>query len=401
MTGWVLLASGAVIAGAGVLAGVSAAAVRRVELYRWAAEGMPGAGAAATLLEAPGRVLRAAHGVATGGVILCGIGLAQLVAGLPPLLLVGAVALIAVPAILTLGYAVPRALGRRWCRAVVRRAVPWLRRLAVVFAPFFPRSLEPRARAALDARLRGDELEEKVDRDELPALSGVLSFSERPIREVMTPRTEIVAVREGATLEQVGQVFAESGYSRIPIYHESLDNILGMIYAFDLLKVTPASELPLRPVTTAPGSKPSADLLFEMQRERRQFAVVLDEYGGTAGIVTFEDLLEELVGEIFEEYDSRTYGDGLGTEVVEATGATETEEIAARFQVSLPEEAETIGGLLARAAGRIPQTGERYLLGGLEFDILAATPVRLERVLVRRGPVRSISLERQDRSETE
>jgi len=168
-----------------------------------------------------------------------------------------------------------------------------------------------------------------------------------------------------------------------------------------LLKVTPAAELPLRQVTTAPGSKPSADLLFEMQRERRQFAVVLDEYGGTAGIVTFEDLLEELVGEIFEEYDSRTQGDGVGSDVVEASGATETEEIAARFHVALPAGSETIGGLLARAAGRIPQAGERYLLGGLEFDILTATPVRLERVLVRRGPVRSISLERQERSEAE
>ena len=394
MIGWVLVAAGTLLASAGVLAGVSAAAVRRVHLYRWATGGLPGAGAAAVLLAAPGRVLRAAHGLTTGGVILSGLGVAELVHELPPILGVGAVVLIALPILLAAVYSVPRAMGRRWPQRIVRRAVPWLRRLAVVFA------LQPRARAALDARLRGGEPDEDLDRDELPVLAGVLAFSERPIREVMTPRTEIVAVREGASLDEVGRLFSESGYSRMPLYRDSLDNIVGMIYAFDLLKVMPGAELPLRPVTSAPGSKPCADLLFEMQRERRQFAVALDEYGGTAGIVTFEDLLEELVGEIFEEYDWRTYSDGSTADLVEATGATPTEEIAARFEVSLSEDAETIGGLLARAAGRIPQTGERYVLGGLEFDILAATPVRLERVLVRRGPVPSISLERPKRSET-
>ncbi len=399
MIGWALVAAGTLLAGAGVLAGVSAAAVRRVHLYRWATGGLPGAGVAAVLLAAPGRVLRAAHGLTTGGVILSGLGVAEIVHGLPPILGVGAVLLIALPALLAVVYAVPRAMGRRWPQRIVRRAVPWLRRLAVVFAPFFPRALQPRARAALDARLRSGEADENLDREELPVLAGVLAFSERPIREIMTPRTEIVAVREGAPLDEVGRLFSESGYSRMPLYREPLDNIVGMIYAFDLLKVTPGGELPLRPVTSAPGSKPCADLLFEMQRERRQFAVVLDEYGGTAGIVTFEDLLEELVGEIFEEYDWRTYSVG-STDLVEATGATPIEEIVARFEVSLPEDAETIAGLLARAAGRIPQTGERYGLGGLEFDILAATPVRLERVLVRRGPVPSISLERPERSET-
>ena len=400
MIGWFLVAAGTLVAGAGVLAGVSAAAVRRVHLYRWATGGLPGAGAAAVLLAAPGRVIRAAHGLTTGGVILSGLGVAELAQGLPPVLAIAVVALIALPALLIVVYAVPRAMGRRWPQRIVRRAVPWLRRLAVVFAPFFPRALQPRARAALDARVRTGESEEDLDRDELPVLAGVLAFSERPIREVMTPRTDIVAVREGATLDEVGRLFSESGYSRMPLYSESLDNIVGMIYAFDLLKVTPGAELPIRPVTTSPGSKPCADLLFEMQRERRQFAVVLDEYGGTAGIVTFEDLLEELVGEIFEEYDWRTYSVGSTADLVEATGTTPIAEIAVRFEVSLPEDSETIAGLLSRAAGRIPQTGERYALGGLEFDILEATPVRLERVLVRRGPVPSISLERPKRSET-
>jgi putative hemolysin len=165
-----------------------------------------------------------------------------------------------------------------------------------------------------------------------------------------------------------------------------------MVYAFDLLKIAPGAELPVRPVATAPGSKRCSDLLFEMQRERHQVAVVLDEYGGTAGVVTLDDLLRELVSDIFGEQEPSAEQPAGGPELAEATGATPTEEIAARFRVELPEDLETVGGLLARAAGRIPQTGERYALGGLEFDVVEATPTRLERVLVRRGPVPTIPL---------
>ncbi len=394
MIGWALVVLGALIAGSGVVAGVSAAAVRRVDLYRWAAGDLPGAGAASTVLSAPGRILRAAHGVATSGVILSALGMAEVARGLPQPLASGALLLAGIPLLLGVVYALPRAVGRRWPAGTVRRTVPWLRRLAAIFAPFFPRAADAGPGSALDARLRGGDAEESLERDQLPVLSEVLLFTERPIREVMTPRTEIVAVREGASLEEVGRLFADSGYSRIPIYRESLDNILGMIYAFDLLKVAPGAELPLRPIASAPGSKPCADLLFEMQRERRHLAVVLDEYGGTAGIVTFEDLLEELVGEIFEEHDEVRSEDAPAVRLLEATGATPLEEVSAHYGVALPEEAETIGGLLARAAGRIPQVGERFVMAGLEFDVLSATPTRLERVLIRRGPVPSVSLER-------
>ncbi len=392
MTAWLLVGAGGLAATVGMLAAVAAAAVRRVDLYRWAAGGRPGGAAASLLLEAPGRIVRAAQGLVTSGVLLSGFGLAALTADLPEPLAVAAILLVAVPLVLMVTYALPRAMGRRWPDAILRRVIPLLRRLAGVFAPFAPAASAARVRAALDARPHPARADEQHDGEELPVLSGVLAFTERPIREVMTPRTEIVAVREGASLEQVGRVFAESGYSRLPVYHESLDNIGGMIYAFDLFRITPGAELPLRPVSTAPGSKRCADLLFEMQRERHQVAVVLDEYGGTAGIVTFEDLLQELVSDIFGEQEPRRERDEPAPELVEATGATSTEEIAVRFGVELPGDTETIGGLLARAAGRIPQTGERYVLGGLEFDVLAATPTRLERVLVRRGPVPTIPL---------
>lgn len=396
MSAWVLLSVGVVLAATATTAGVGAAAVRRVDLYRWVARRRSVGVAAGTLLSRPGRVFRAANGLAATGVLLAALGLAAIVARLPLPLAAGTVLLVAVPLLLVMAYALPRAIGRRWPETLVQGLVPWLRRLGVVFAPLAPRSAEAGERAVINAHTQAGDAETVLGSDELTVLSGVLAFTERPVREVMTPRTNIAAVREGASLEEVGRLFADSGYSRIPICRESLDNIIGMIYAFDLLKITPGSELPVRPVASAPASKHCADLLYEMQRERQQFAVVLDEYGGTAGIVTFEDLLEELVGEIFDEYDGRSYAERPMAELVEATGATPAEEIAARFEIALPADAETVGGMLARAAGRIPQTGERYTLAGLEFDVLAATPNRLERVLIRRGPVTPVALERGD-----
>jgi CBS domain containing-hemolysin-like protein len=220
----------------------------------------------------------------------------------------------------------------------------------------------------------------------------VLAFSQRPVREVMTPRTDIVAIRDGVTVEELGREFMSSGFSRLPVYRDSLDDVIGMVYVFDLLKVAPGAELPVRPMAMVPASKRAGETLFELQRDRRQIAVVLDEYGGTAGLVTFEDLLEELVGEIFDEHDDGHALPADAGRLLEVPGSTPVEDVAEAFDVRLPETAETISGLLTRQAGHIPRVGERYLLAGLEFDVLAATPNRLERILVRRGPVVVVSL---------
>ncbi len=387
MTAWILVLGGMVLAGLGVLTAVGASAIGRVELYRWAVGDAPGAGAADRLLQAPNRIVRASKGLATAGLSLTGLGVAPLVAPLPPVLLLAAVVLVVVPVALSLVYAGPRAAGRREADRVVREIVPTLMQLTPVLAPISDR---PTVRA--DERLSGPVA---ADRDELPALSGVLSFSHQSVREVMTPRTDIVAVKEGARVEELGRIFMGSGYSRLPMYRESLDDIIGMIYVFDLLKVAPGAELPIRAVMTVPASKRAGETLLELQRNRRQIAVVLDEYGGTAGIVTFEDLLEELVGEIFDEHDGKVPRLPTGIHLMEVQGSTPVDEVAQAFEVRLPEASETIAGLLARQAGRIPITGERYALAGLEFDVLAATPNRLERILVRRGPVPVVSLSRE------
>ncbi len=392
MSEWLLLGAGILVGGTAMTVAVGAAALRRVDLYRWVAQGRPGAAAAGAVLAAPARIHRMTTGVAAAGALIASLALPIIAAELPLWLALATVIFVAVPIVLVLTYALPRAIGRRWPETVVTLGVPWAHRLTRVVASFFPAGPDRHPRAILNALLHRRDAEELLDTWELNVLSGVLAFTERPLREVMTPRTDIVAVREGASLEEVGRLLRDSGYSRIPVYRDSLDNIIGMIYAFDLLRIAPGAELPLRPVTIAPAAKRCAELLFEMQSERHQFAVVLDEYGGTAGIVTFEDLLEELVGEIFDEYDAPAAGQQPAADVVEATGATTVESISARFEVALPVDAETVGGLLARAAGRIPRTGERYALAGLEFDVVSATPNRVERVLVRAGPVRVVNL---------
>lgn len=375
MIGWLLAGLGTALMAGGTAITTAAATVRRVDLYRWVTLGRPGAAAAGTLLAAPGRLMRAAAALGTVGAALVGSGAMALLAPLTPAGALAILVVVGVPVILMGAYTVPRLLAQPSATALVRTMVPWLSRVAPLLAPLGPPQIAQHGGEAPE----GD--------DQLTVLAGVVAFTERPVREIMTPRTEIVAVREGASLEQIAQVFADSGYSRLPVFRESLDDIVGIIYAFDILKIAPGAELPVRPVITTPAVKRCSDLLAEMQKERRYFAVVLDEYGGTAGIATLEDVLEELVGEIFDEYDVQAPVEAPGTELLEATGATPVDDLRVRFDADLPRHAETIGGLLAHAAGQIPRTGERYILGGLEFDVLQATPNRVERVVVRRLPV--------------
>jgi CBS domain containing-hemolysin-like protein len=385
---WIGLAAGLAISALGTTIAVSAAAVSRIELTRWISQRLRGAAVASTLFAAPGHMLRTGTAVGTVGVLLTGAALAASLRTLP--FGVTLVAIAAIPVVAAAVSGVARAVGQRWPDDILRRSTPLVRRLSV-FRMLMPLGSDEKRPTLSGALLAGDA-GDSASAEEIRVISGVLAFTERQARDLMTPRTEIVALQEGASLEQVARIFSESGYSRIPVYRDSLDNIIGMIYAFDLLKVTPGGELPLRPVAVTPGSKECAALLLDLQRERRQLAVVLDEFGGTAGIVTLEDLLEELVGEIFDDDEPLIDSGGWGPDLIEVNGTAPTTEVASHFGVDLPGEAETIGGLIARHAGRIPQPGERLHYQGLEFDVLQATPTRVDRLAVRRGPVRSVNL---------
>jgi len=153
--------------------------------------------------------------------------------------------------------------------------------------------------------LREGEFEHAGKPDELKIIGGVMQFADTALRDVMTPRNEIFAVAASDLPLDTARRVASSGYSRIPVYRESLDEIIGMLHVFDLLNSGGSAMPSLREVAYAPGSKPCNEMLFEMLRAQRHLAVVLDEFGDTAGIVTLEDMLELLVGEIRDEHDER------------------------------------------------------------------------------------------------
>jgi CBS domain containing-hemolysin-like protein len=217
-------------------------------------------------------------------------------------------------------------------------------------------------------------------------IDAVFEFSEKNAREVMTPRTEIIALDIDAKLEDVLAIVEESNFSRYPVYEESIDDIIGLVLIKDLLRLLipgaggdgSAAEgfqlrRLLRPVHVIPESREVEDVLADFKRRKEHMAVVLDEYGGTAGVITMEDLLEEIVGEILDEYDTtEDVSEPVLTRAGETivTGSTNIGELNERFGLDVPQEdATTIGGFVFGILGRLPQPGDRVIAGGAIFSV--------------------------------
>ena len=225
-------------------------------------------------------------------------------------------------------------------------------------------------------------------------IDAVFEFSEKNAREVMTPRTDLVALPVEATLSEVLSVVEESGLSRYPVYDESIDNIIGVVLAKDLLKLLApranieAFDLPsiMRPVHVIPGSREVEEVLADFKRLKEHMAVVLDEYGGTAGVVTMEDLLEEIVGEILDEYDTPEDEEApLHTHEDETLvpGSTHIGELNEHFSLAVPEEDyTTIGGYVFGVLGRLPVVGDRVIAGGAIFTVREMDGRRIESLSV-------------------
>ena len=378
---WLVVATGLLIAAFGATAGAALITVSRAELTRAVGRRLRGATPSLSWLAEVDAHLTAASATTSLGVLIVGAALPALLAGSGRRLLVVLLALVGVP--LTL----PRAQG------VADRVMPFLRPWSRVLGLVLPARTAKRPTDFRAIWREGAAVGLRAD-DEMVMVGGVMAFSVRPVREVMTPRTDLVAVDEEADLEDIRQVFAQSGYSRIPVFRGTLDEIVGLLHAFDLFKLRPGDPLPVRPVAVTPASRTCGDLLLDMQRERRHLAVVLDEFGGTLGIATLEDLLEELVGEIFDEHDEEVRPEPAGGPVVfETDGNVSPEAIEERFGVALPPgQSSTVAGLIVEWAGRIPNPGERFLVRGLELDIIEASPTRIERLIIRAGGVPALPL---------
>jgi len=249
-------------------------------------------------------------------------------------------------------------------------------------------TLDTAAAAPAAAEPQEDVISQEEGRE---LLQSVVDFTETVAREVMTPRPDIVAIRVDATLQNLRELFREQQYSRMPVYRENLDNIVGIVYVKDLVALPPTAEPPIttlmRNAYFVPESKLASELLKEMQRRQAQMAIVVDEYGGTAGLATVEDLLEEIVGEIRDEYDveSETVVDeGNGTFVF--SGKVNVDEVNDRLGIEVEREGfETVGGYLLSHLGRMPYVGERFDVDGLDVEVLEVERRRISKVRLRRA----------------
>jgi putative hemolysin len=207
----------------------------------------------------------------------------------------------------------------------------------------------------------------------------------------MTPRPDIVAIRDDATIGDVRALFREQEYSRFPVYAGNLDNIAGFVFVKDLVVLDSANDSRpvtplLRPVVVVPESKRVPELLKQFQRQQTQCAIVVDEYGGTAGLVTIEDLLEEIVGEIRDEYDVELepiVDEGNGRYLF--NGKVDVDEVNQRLGVHIEREGfETVGGYLLTHLGRVPVKGERFDVDGLDVEVLDVVGRRIHKVRLSR-----------------
>lgn len=241
------------------------------------------------------------------------------------------------------------------------------------------------------AYLEAGEEQGLIERDERRLLQSIVDFGDTLVREVMTPRPDIVAVRAEATVGELRAIFHEQEYSRFPVYRENLDNIIGIIRVKDLLQLAsddakqPIAPL-LRPAAFVPETKRVPELLKEFQRRQVQIAIVVDEYGGTAGLVTIEDLLEEIVGEIRDEDDVESepiVDEGNGSFVFSAK--VSFDDLRERLGLEVePEGFETVGGYVLARLGRVPAVGETFEIDGVVAEVLEAERRRIHKVRFRK-----------------
>jgi putative hemolysin len=291
----------------------------------------------------------------------------------------------------------------RALRALTRlyRAALWLLSpLVRLLAPLIPSEAFERHDEGEDEGASDEEIEAFIDvgtregilePEEGKWLWGIVGFGDTQARTVMTPRIDMICAPSDATLETLADRFVESGHSRIPIYEDSIDHIIGILHIRDALRAVRSPHPPalgelLKPPLFVPETKPLGELLKELQARFQQAAIVVDEYGGTAGLVTVEDLLEEIVGEIVDEHEALVAElQPLGDGAYRLDGRARIELLDELFGVEIEDpEYETVAGLIFSALGYIPQVGETVESHGLRFTVEAVADRRIQTVRVER-----------------
>ena len=309
---------------------------------------------------------------------------------------------------LAVSYALPQLLYRRTEAKWLLPLVPFLRGLACLARPFeavlgFFQSLidladdpankeeSPTPAENIEALIDAGTEEGLIEEEDRELIQSVVEFGDKVVREVMTPRPNIVAISADATLEQLRQLVINEQYSRIPVYEGNIDRIAGFVHVRDMFEVDEEArarrlvrEL-VREILFVPESKPVNDLMRQMQQENTHMVIVVDEYGNTAGLATMEDLLEVIIGEIRDEHEptSDVIEDGHGGYIV--SGNFEVDRVADLCKSFHPEgdiESTTVGGLVSEWLGRVPKSGEAVERDGVRIEVLAGSELRVEQVRI-------------------
>jgi len=257
------------------------------------------------------------------------------------------------------------------------------------------KSEEQRTEEGIEALVEAAEEEGIIEPEQADLIEQVMEFSDKRVREVMTPRPEIVAISANATLEELHAKLVETGFTKLPVYEDLLDDIRGVVYSQDLLQVADADftkrqvrEL-MKPVMFMPETKIGSELLREMRQKNQELAVIIDEHGSVAGIATMEDLVEEIVGESGAEGTHpklEMVREGTSSLVMRGSTAIEDVEemLGVHFGDSVDETVTTVAGLLSHVSGKVPAPGERFDLEGFRFEVLEANQRKVLRVKIQK-----------------
>jgi putative hemolysin len=313
-------------------------------------------------------------------------------------------------AMLVSTYLVPQFLYRRSSVLWLNRALPAIRFLAAVASPLAalvrgfqslldlnhesddetaPSDSVEHIEALIDAGAEEGILEEEDRR----LIHSVVAFGDKSVREVMTARPNIVAISANKSVEDLRQLVIHEQYSRIPVYVDSIDNVIGFVHVRDIFELDAAERQTktlkdvMRPIPLVPETKPVSDLLREMQRNGAHMVIVVDEYGNTAGLATMEDLVEEILGEIRDEHEPGRDVRQEGDHVFIAPGSLDVDRLQELLDFRPEEDTEstTVGGLVAEWLGHVPQVGESVERGGIRVEVLAGNERRVEEVRVSRA----------------
>ncbi len=283
----------------------------------------------------------------------------------------------------------------------VRLVIPWAQRMTALAAPF-DRLISRHQESdwllndeTLQALLQANLQEGRLEQEEREMLRSIVRFGDTLVREIMVPRIDMVTVEVHTPLPEATDLFIQTGFSRLPVFEEKIDNIVGLLYAKDLLPVWRAGNEDRRPLQSllreayfVPEAKKVDELLAEMQRRRMHMALVVDEYGGIAGLVTLEDIVEEIIGEIQDEYDLAEAPPEihpLGSDEYLLSGRADIDDINEVLGTDFPsDDADTLGGLLLSVTGHMPAEGEEIRLDGFLFTIRKVDQRRIVLVHARR-----------------